>query len=138
MKNIISKKSAFVISMYYRKLDKIENPPLGTPQVKVKSHEISLFILSDIKELILFLNKYTKFSQYQNNDFLQDKQWLKDNRRFIIEMEDFEKFKSDILCDPPVGFSGANFLEETYDEKYISIARLPLTAGKRYLYEDLY
>lgn len=138
MTNKISKKSAFVVSVYYRKLDKIENPVPGEPKVKVKQHEVSLFILTDIKELILFLNKYTKFSQYHNNDFLQDKQWLKDSPRFIVEIEDFTKFKTDILCDPPVGFKGADFLENEYDEKYISIARLPLTAGKRYLYEDLF
>jgi hypothetical protein len=137
MENTKSKKSAFVISIKYRKQIKIENPLPGTPQEEVKQHEISLFILTEIKELILFLNKYTKFSQYQNNDFLQDKQWLKDSPRFIVEIEDFTKFKKDILCDPPRGFP-ADYHEKEFPEKYISIARLPIAAGKRHLYEDLY
>ncbi|MBO6184225.1 MAG: hypothetical protein J6O88_05945 [Chryseobacterium sp.] len=137
MKTTISKKSAFVISINYRKWEDIINPLPGEHKRKLKTHSISLFILTDIKELVSFLNKYTRFSQYQNNDFLQDKQWLKDSPRFIVEIEDFTKFKKDILCDPPRGFL-TDYHEKEYPEKYISIARLPLTAGKRFLNEDLY
>lgn len=138
MRKNISKKSVFLISIYYRNVVQVTNPEPGKPKVDVTHHEIPLFIINSIQELIDFLSKYTDVRKFYHNDLLKMKWEFKEYKNNVLDILDFEKFKTEILADVPRYFPGANYFEENFNEKMIGIKRLPIGAQKRHLNEDLF
>lgn len=135
MKNLISKKSAFVVSLSHRKVTPIENPEPNRPKNKVESHQNSILIIDNVDEMIEFLKRYTDYNTFSNGDKLQQKQELKEG--FCIDITEVKKLKKEILWDK-MGYHGENFDWEYYDQHMISIRRLPIGAQKRHYNEDLY
>ncbi len=131
----ISKKSAFVVSIYHRSITPIENPEPNGPKNNIANFEYSVLIIDNVKEMIEFLTRYTRFNEFNNGDRLQNKQDLKEG--FCIDISELEKFKKEILWDK-MGYPGDDFEWKSYDEHMISIRRLPVGAQKRHYNEDLY
>nr|WP_319265385.1 hypothetical protein [uncultured Draconibacterium sp.] len=131
----ISKKSAFVISMFHRKVTPKKNPKPNRPKNKIRSHDYSILIIDNVNEMIEFLNRYTDYDEFSNSDKLQQKQELKQG--FCIDITEIEKLKKEILWDK-MGYTGENFEWEYYDQHMISIRRLPVGVQKRHYNEDLY
>ncbi|MCC4228403.1 hypothetical protein [Zunongwangia profunda] len=130
-----SKKSAFLISLYFRHQTPKKNPKPNGPKYNLKTHKIPLVILLTVKETIQFLDKYTDFDKFSFSDYLQKKLDLKNS--FCIDIKNWESLQNDVLWKKQ-GFAGVNFFEETYNERLLDIRRLPLGLVKRELFEDLF
>lgn len=137
MKNLISKKSAFVVSMYHRKVTPKKNPKPNRPKNKIRSHEYSILIIDDVREMAEFLSRYTDYNEFTNGDKLHQKYEMKEHINFCIDITEVEKLKKEILWDK-MGYTGEDFCWTYYDQHMISIRRLPVGVQKRHLNEDLY
>lgn len=134
MKKINTKKSAFSISMYYRRVKKLRNPKPNGPKYSLKGHEVPILILNSVQEVIVFLDRYTDFDKFYYSDLLQKKEALKNS--FCIDISNYDRLRKEILWDKQ-GFTGENFFDEYYNEHLLDIKRIPIGIVKRDLFEDL-
>lgn len=134
MKELNTKKSAFSISMYYRRVKPKKNPKPNSPKYSLKTHQVPILILNSVQEVVEFLDRYTDFDKFYNSDILQKKEALKDS--FCIDISNYDRLKKEVLWDKQ-GFRGENFFDEYYNEHLLDIKRLPIGIVKRHLWEDL-
>lgn len=134
MKNLITKKSAFVVSMYHRKVTPIANPKPNEPKYDLSAHDYHILIIDSVEEMITLLDRYTDFDKNMNGDYLAKKETLKGS--FIVTITEMERLKKEVLWDK-AGWIGEGYFEKAFNEHYLDIKRLPIGLEKRYHLEDL-
>lgn len=120
--------------MLYRRVKLNKNQKPNSPKHSLKTHEVPILILNSVQEMVEFLDRYTDFDKFYNNDILQKKEALKES--FCIDIANYDLLKKEVLWDKPC-FITENFFDEYYNEHLLSMHRLPIGIVKRHLREDL-